>query len=315
MKKTHGIGMLAVGLAVAMVLASATAWSASKGDAGNKVLAKVGPYTLTLEEFNEQVNSLPPQMKMAVMQNAKLKRMFLDRWVQLTLLGMKAKDMGLDKDPDVQRRMDTLRNSLLAQELYRKKIQYKKDQIPESQLKKFYEEHKSEFTTPEMVRARHILIRVKDSKDDKAWKAARKEIMGIKAKIAKGADFAEMAKKYSQDPGSKDRGGDLGYFGRGKMIKPFEDAAFSLKKGEVSDVVKTPFGYHLIKVEDKKPASVKPFKQVESQVREKLAKEQEQKVLETMIADLKKQYKVEINEKLLEQGGGMASPHGHMGMK
>ena len=304
------------GLVVVLSLMAAPVLAKGKGaKAGGEILAKVGPYTLTLEEFNQQVNSLPPQMKVAVLHNPKLKKMFLDRWVQLTLLGMKAREMGLDKDPDVKRRISNLENTLLAQELYRRKIKGQGSGISDKEIEAYYRAHKSEFSSPEMVRARHILIRVKDSKSKKEWADARKKAMEIKAKLDKGADFAEMARKYSQDPGSRERGGDLGYFSRGKMIKPFEEAAFSLKKGEISGPVKTPFGYHLIELEDRKPASVKGLDQVKEQVRQKLLKEKEQEALQEMIARLRKQYKVEVNEKLLEEPGEAPSPHGHMGMR
>ncbi len=308
--KRKVMGMCAA-VAAAVVLAAAPV---TAGSNDSKVVASVGPYKLTLKEFNEQVNSLPPQMRMAIMQNAELKKTFLERWVQITLLGMKARDMGLDKNPEVKKRIEDLKNSLLAQELYRREIEPKTKKVNEAEIKKYYAEHKDEFAEPEMVKARHILVRVKDSKDQKSWKAARKKLLEIKKKIDKGADFAEMAKQFSEDPGSKDRGGDLGYFPKGRMVKSFETAAFSLKKGEVSDLVKTPFGYHLIKVEDRKPGSTKSLDQVRRQIEEKLVKEKQREAVESMIAALKKKYSVKMNTKLLEESSS-ASPHGGMGMK
>ncbi len=300
--------------AAALVAGTLLSGPAMAGSDDSKVVASVGPYKLTLKEFNEQINSLPPQMRMAIMHNPQLKETFLERWVQITLLGMKARDMGLDKDPQVKERIEDLKNSLLAQELFHREIESKTKDVTDAEIKKYYNEHKKDFTTPEMVKARHILVRVKDDKDQNSWKAARKKAMEIKKELDNGADFAELAKKYSEDPGTKDRGGDLGYFGKGRMVPPFENAAFALKKGEVSDLVKTPFGYHLIKVEDRKPASTRSLDEVKLKIKEQVMQEKQRKAVEDMIAKLKKKYTVKMNTELIQESSAPPA-HGGMGMK
>ena len=124
------------------------------------------------------------------------------------------------------------------------------------EIQSYYESNKEKFKLPESVHARHILIS-KDSKDDdkaKAGKKAKAEL--IRKKLADGADFADLADKYSDCP-SKKNGGDLGEFTKGQMIKPFERAAFSQKINEIGSVVETDFGYHIIEILDKKEATVK----------------------------------------------------------
>lgn len=128
----------------------------------------------------------------------------------------------------------------------------------------------------EEVKARHILIRP-DGDDEAAWDAAKVRAQAVLDRLTKGEDFAEVAKEVSQDPGTADKGGDLGFFGRGKMVPEFEEAAFALDVGQISGLVKTKYGYHIIKVEDKKLPEGEEFKKAEAEIRERLksAKEDE----------------------------------------
>jgi len=143
--------------------------------------------------------------------------------------------------------------------------------VPPGDIEKFYRDNQQEFTTPEQVRASHILI--KSDKDDAAAKAKAEALL---KQVKSGADFAALAKKNSEDEGSAKNGGDLDYFGRGRMVKEFEDAAFSLQPGQMSDVVKSPFGYHIIKVVDHKPAITKSIADVRQQIADRLATERAQ---------------------------------------
>ncbi len=143
--------------------------------------------------------------------------------------------------------------------------------VPEAQIAEYYKSHQSEFTSGEEVHARHILIRPK-TQDDAGWQAALAKAKEVYQKAtAAGADFAALAKQYSDDPGSKDSGGDLGWFSRGKMVKEFEDAVFALKPGQVSAPVKSQFGYHVIKLEGRRPGGVRALDEVREQIRVKLA--------------------------------------------
>jgi peptidyl-prolyl cis-trans isomerase D len=151
--------------------------------------------------------------------------------------------------------------------------EYRKEQtISEQRLKDYYEDHINSFKEKEQVKARHILFRLAEnaSKEDEAKVKAK--ALEVLKKAKEGEDFAQLAKKYSEDPGTKKEGGDLGYFSSGQMVKPFEDAAFKLKKGEISGLVRTPFGYHIIKVEDIKEARTKSFEEVRNQIAETLIK-------------------------------------------
>ncbi len=145
-------------------------------------------------------------------------------------------------------------------------------EVSKKDARGFYDTHPEAFVRPEQVHARHILIRPDPEGGETAEKEAREKLQDIRKKAESGEDFAELAKEYSEGP-SGERGGELGYFPRGKMAKPFEDAAFALKPGELSDVVKTQFGLHLIKLEDRKPEGVVPFEEVQEEVQEHLGRE------------------------------------------
>ena len=146
--------------------------------------------------------------------------------------------------------------------------------IPEAAVANYYNENKARYGTEEQRRASHILIAAEAG--DKA--AARKKADEILIKV-KGApaDFAKLARENSKDPGSAAQGGDLGFFGRGMMVKPFEDTAYRLKEGEISDVVETDFGFHIIRVTEIKPAQAKALAEVRADIERELKNQQAQK--------------------------------------
>jgi peptidyl-prolyl cis-trans isomerase D len=158
------------------------------------------------------------------------------------------------------------------------------------QIERSYNDNAQQYSTPEQVRASHILIKTtgKAEEDD----TAKKKAEDLLAQIKKGADFAELAKKNSQDEGSAVKGGDLDFFPRGQMVPEFDKVAFELQPGQVSDLVKSQFGYHIIKVTDKKPATTKTLAEVRGQIEDQLKSEQAQaaaqKLSDQVAAEIKK---------------------------
>jgi peptidyl-prolyl cis-trans isomerase C len=165
--------------------------------------------------------------------------------------------------------------------------------IPESELKAYYDSHPDEFKRPERARARHILVKLDANASDADKAAARKKIEGIEAQLKKGGDFAKLAAENSDCPSSKN-GGDLGFFTRGQMVKPFEDAAFGLKPGGTSGIVETQFGYHIIRLEEKEPAATLTFDQVKDELQQKLKQGKVRDALKAYLDTLKNKGKVEI---------------------
>ena len=160
--------------------------------------------------------------------------------------------------------------------------------VPAADVERAYNNSIEQYSTPEQVRASHILFKT-EGKDDAAVKAKAEEVL----KQAKaGADFAELAKKYSEDESSAKNGGDLDYFGKGRMVPEFDQVAFTLQPGQISDLVKTQFGYHIIKVVDKKAASTKTLADVRQQITDQLAYERAQ----AQAADLAQKLQKEISK-------------------
>lgn len=147
-------------------------------------------------------------------------------------------------------------------------------QASDDELRRVYEANKDNFRIPERVRARHILLKTQGKTKEEEAKLKTKAEDLLK-QLKGGADFTKLAKENSEDPGSKDKGGDLGLFGRGQMVKPFEDAAFSLKVNEISGVVKSDFGFHIIQTTEKEAARLKPFEEVKAEI----AKERQKQML------------------------------------
>jgi peptidyl-prolyl cis-trans isomerase C len=157
----------------------------------------------------------------------------------------------------------------------------------DEEIQKFYDQNKeAQFTTPEQVCVSHILF-AKDQKD---------KAEDVKKQLEDGGDFAKLAKQYSQDPGSAEKGGDLGCLGKGETVPPFEEAAFGAEEGEIVGPVKTQFGYHLLEVTEKKPQQTRPLSEVEPQIRSQLASEKQSEAFSKWLDEQKKKRDVQYLE-------------------
>jgi peptidyl-prolyl cis-trans isomerase D len=159
--------------------------------------------------------------------------------------------------------------------------------IPEAEIERTYNSNIEQYSTPEQVRASHILLKT-EGKDDAAVKAKAEEML---KQARAGADFAELAKKYSEDEASAKNGGDLDYFGRGRMVPEFDQAVFAMQPGTISDLVKTQYGYHIIKLVDKKPATTRPLAEVKAQIQDQLSYERAQAQAADLAQALEKEIK------------------------
>ena len=161
------------------------------------------------------------------------------------------------------------------------------------EVKDFYDKNPDRFKRPETVRASHILLRIDPTADDATKKQTRAKIDDVLKRAKGGEDFAKLAQQNSQD-GSAPQGGDLGYFPKEKMVPAFADVAFALKTGEISDVVTTQFGVHIIKVTDRKAAGTVPLEEVSPQVRQFLTEQKKQQQAQAFIAQVRQKAKIEV---------------------
>ncbi|MDH3975418.1 MAG: peptidylprolyl isomerase [Deltaproteobacteria bacterium] len=190
-----------------------------------------------------------------------------------------------EKNLTVEEIEKSVTQQLAVQTIIKKEVE-EKISVSDSEIKKFYQDNPDYFKTDESVKASHILVKVDEKAEESAVAEAKKKIEDILARVKKGEDFAEAAKKSSEGP-SGPNGGDLGYFTRGKMVKPFDETAFKLKKGEISDIIRTQFGFHIIKVVDKKEAGQTPMADVKEKIESFLKKSQGEKLFNDYVEKLR----------------------------
>ncbi len=164
-------------------------------------------------------------------------------------------------------------------------------EVNDAEAKAYYDENKEDFNKPEQVKASHILVKVDASATPEQKAAAKTKIDGLLKQVKAGGDFATLAKENSDCP-SKERGGDLGFFDRGTMVKEFADAAFALKVGEISGIVETQFGYHIIKVTDRKEGGLMPFEKAKADIVKSLDSKKKSELFKQLIEKIKAQAKI-----------------------
>jgi peptidyl-prolyl cis-trans isomerase C len=166
--------------------------------------------------------------------------------------------------------------------------------ITDADVQKYFDDHPQDFGPTPEVHARHLLVRADETAPDSVKAEARRKTEEALTRAKAGESFETLAKEYSQDPGSAEQGGDLGWFGPGRMVAPFDSASFALEPGQLSGVVQTQFGYHVIKVEEKRSSPGKNFDDVKDRIRQVLAQEQSQTQFKTTLSGLKEKAKLKI---------------------
>jgi len=253
------------------------------------VVVTVGDQKITAEQFDQIVQSLPPQFQ-ANARGAGRKQ-FADNLVRVLVLSQEGKRRKLDESTAYKVQSQFQNSNMLAGITY---DQIGKDaKLDDAEMHKYYEEHKGEF---ERVHARHILVRaqgsplpVKPGQKDLTEAEALAKILELRQKIVEGGDFAALARVESDDMGSSAKGGDVGFINRGQTVPSFEEALFSLPDGALSQPVKSTYGYHLIKVEERKPT--KTFEELRPELQKKVENEASRKFL----SDLKAKAKIVID--------------------
>ncbi|OYY74856.1 MAG: hypothetical protein B7Y40_02585 [Gammaproteobacteria bacterium 28-57-27] len=236
------------------------------------VLAIVNGDTITVEEFNAIKLQLPPQAQASDEQ-------VLNQLIELKALAQKAEADGLAKEAAIQSEIERAKESILANHLVKRMMKDMK--FTDEQLKKEYDELVTKLPKKQEMKAAHILVENEEQAKE------------IQKKVNEGGDFAELAKANSIDPGSKDQGGDLGWFEAGMMVPEFSAAAAALKPGETTkEPVKSQFGWHIIKLEETRDVPPPAFEAVKPQVENMM----QQKAVEKLVNDTRAAAKVEIKK-------------------
>ena len=276
-----------LGLALAVLLAAGLAWAAqtepeAKADP-EKVLAKVADQEIREKDVDQIIRAMGPQGAM-MYDNPQGRKAVLDELVSMNLFALRGAEEKLDQTPEFQAALSAFRTQALARAAIDEAL--KDVAATEEEAKKFYDENPDEFTQPERVHVRHILV-----SDDVT---SADTVARVQADLKSGVSFDEVAKTVSLCPSSA-QGGDLGEVSRGQMVPEFEEAAFALKNpGDLSEPVKTQFGWHIVKLEGRTPSSVEPFDAVKPQLIQHLSNEKKSKAFQDAVEALKKTYKVEV---------------------
>jgi len=266
-----------------------TSGSKSESKKEGQVVAEVNGETITTANFSHEVKNLPEYLK-SMTETPQGRKEMLDTMVIRELILQQAAKDGLDKGPEIEEKLQDMKKRLIVEAFLKKKVEAD-SQVSDAELTKFYEQNKEKFKTGEQLKASHILVKTE------------KEAKDILSQLKAGASFEELAKKSSVDS-SAAKGGDLGWFGKGSMVPAFEKAALGLKEGQVSDVVKSDFGYHIIKLTGKRPAGVRPFDEVKDQIKAAIMPSKQQEIFQKIKDELKKSAKITIKEDVLNAMGG-----------
>ncbi|HYP14556.1 MAG TPA: peptidylprolyl isomerase, partial [Bryobacteraceae bacterium] len=253
----------------------------------SKAVITVGPERITAREFEAFLETLPAQYRSQA--QGPMKKQLAEQLARVKLLAAEARRQGLDKDATLQTRIALSGENMLAGAAYNDML--KKAKVDDVAVKRYYDEHKGEY---EEAQARHILIRfkgspvpLKEGQQDLTEEQALAKVTDIRKRLVAGEDFAELAKKESDDSGSGANGGDLGTFKRGTMVPAFDQSAFSQPVGQLSEPLKTQFGYHIIKV-DKRDS--KSLDEVRSEIEERIRPESARNAVEALAKGANIQY-------------------------
>lgn len=251
---------IAAGLALAAAVACAPALSQTK----NEVLLEGAGVKVLRSDVQAELDRMPADVRSRVLGQPDMLRQLIGNLYLRRALAAEAVKKGMDKRADVVALLKTQQEAVLAEarvvEITKSALQAD-DPATDQLAQTIYKAEIQRFEQPAQTRARHILVRGTDAE-------ARAKAEKLLADLKSGANFEELAQKESADPGSAAKGGDLGFFAKGRMVKPFEDAVEALKQpGELSGIVQSDFGFHIIRLEERKPAGVKPFEEVREQLR------------------------------------------------
>ncbi|MBM4305401.1 MAG: hypothetical protein FJ115_00415 [Deltaproteobacteria bacterium] len=275
-------------IGIFFLLSTLSCGDSGKGDLGRKELVRINKLSISIEEFRQMSEKQPLEGKMRLL-DEKGMRDFLENYViTREVLYQEAKKKGFDKKEEILAKVDDFRRAMIIDALIEEELRGKSEATNE-EIQRYYRENKSLFTEPVEVKVRHIVVNSEP---------VLKEVL---TRLSKGESFEKLASTFNIDRTRED-GGNLGYIRRGQLapsFAQFEEAAFSLvKKGELSEVVRTPYGFHIIQLEEMRGANLRPLEQVRERIRFFLQAKKRQEAYLGYVKEVKSKASILINEKL-----------------
>jgi parvulin-like peptidyl-prolyl isomerase len=254
----------------------------------NPVVGKAGDFVLREADLDRLIGNQPPEVQKTLREDP-AKRINLVRQILLAeAVAAKARSEGFDRKPEVREQVSYLIDQYLAQE-YIGKVVAADLAVPEQELKKYYQEHEKDFLLPEAVKARHIFIDAPKDATPEVKIKARAKAEEVVARLRKGDDFSKLAKEFSQDTETSANGGELGWISPGRTnSEDFEKALFALKAGGTGDIVETPFGLHIIRVDERREKMTATFEETREFILNRLKGELAQKKTQEFLDKLSK---------------------------
>lgn len=260
----------------------------AKPSSQDKILVTVANKFITLNEFKHKLIRLPSYYQGMADKN---KKILLDDMIVESLFLEDAVRKSVDRDKEIREITEEARKKIIIAKYIKTEVD-DKIKISEEDMKKLYEERKDNFKKPEMWRASHILV------------ASEGEAKNILSELSNGKDFAELAKEKSIDA-TASRAGDVGYFRKGQVVPEFENTCFNLKVGETSPIVHTQFGYHIIKLTDKKNEATESFEEAMPMIENELRLKKRNELFEKLVSDLKYKYRVRVEDDAMKTLGAI----------
>lgn len=249
----------------------------------DKTLVTVADKSITIKDFKNKFSRLPKHYQAVAEKN---KKNLLDDMIVESLFLEDALRKGLDKDREIKDILVEARKKIIIAKFIKTEVDDKVE-VSEDEMKAFYEEHKDEFKSPRMWRASHILV------------ASEGEAKDIVAELSKGGNFEDIARAKSIDATSA-RGGDVGYFRQGQVVPEFENTCLSLNVGQTSAIVHTQFGYHIIKLTDKKNEAFEPYESAKPKIENALKLKKRNDLFDELVVSLKEKYRVRVEDDAIE---------------
>lgn len=256
-----------------------------KGKSTGPALVKVGKSEITQDTFLKEISRIPEWAR-EQFTGKEGKEKLLDEIIKRELVYQDAKKMKLDKDPEYLEKVKEFEKMTLIALILKKEVE-DKAKVDDAEVKEFFDKNADKFTIGTKIRASHILVETEDQ--------AKK----IRERINKGESFEKLAGTFSKDKGSASKGGDIGYFGSGQMVPEFERAVMGLKTNEISEPVKTRFGYHIIKLIDVAKGETASFEQSKEPIRKQLLTEKQKGLIDSYIGNLMKKTDIKKHEDAL----------------